>query len=133
MAFMQQSLSNDSMKLSKLKDYLTRCHPAKPDRDLKYFQTVKNKLREFPRWTDCSLRCYKDTMMGYGVFCYFTTYSKFRKTAYYRKLLNFARFWRSFKNNSTQACFSKNNRVHRRNAEMSYDIEHFLCKQPISL
>lgn len=35
-------LSNDSMKPSKLENHLRICHP---DTDLKYFQTLKEKIR----------------------------------------------------------------------------------------
>ncbi|CAH1983838.1 unnamed protein product [Acanthoscelides obtectus] len=34
-------LGNDAMKPSKLQDHLTRCHPDKTEKDLKYFQTQK--------------------------------------------------------------------------------------------
>ena len=40
--------SNDAMKPSKLEDNLRRCHPDKKDRDLKYFQTLKEKLQKRP-------------------------------------------------------------------------------------
>ncbi|GBP53071.1 SCAN domain-containing protein 3 [Eumeta japonica] len=41
-------LSNDSMKPSKLEDYLRRCHPDKIGKDLKYFQTLKKKYEKRP-------------------------------------------------------------------------------------
>ncbi|GBP14183.1 SCAN domain-containing protein 3 [Eumeta japonica] len=46
MPFMQQSLSNDSMKPLKLEDHLRRCHPDKIGKDLKYFQTLKEKYEK---------------------------------------------------------------------------------------
>lgn len=41
-------LSNDAMKPSKLQDHLRRCHPDKTCKDLKYFQTLKEKLQKRP-------------------------------------------------------------------------------------
>ncbi|CAG9792085.1 unnamed protein product [Diatraea saccharalis] len=41
-------LSNYSMKPSKLKDHLRRCHPDKIGKDLKYFQTLKEKYEKRP-------------------------------------------------------------------------------------
>lgn len=41
-------LSNDAMKPSKLEDHLRRCHPDKTGKDLKYFQTLKDKLQRRP-------------------------------------------------------------------------------------
>lgn len=41
-------LSNDSMKPSKLEDHLRRCHPDKISKDLKYFQTLKEKYEKRP-------------------------------------------------------------------------------------
>lgn len=41
-------LSNDSMKPSKLEDHLRRCHPDKIGKDLKYFQTLKEKYEKRP-------------------------------------------------------------------------------------
>ncbi|XP_068622860.1 zinc finger BED domain-containing protein 5-like [Battus philenor] len=41
-------LGNDAMKPSKLQDPLRRCHPAKTEKDLKYFQTLKDKLQKIP-------------------------------------------------------------------------------------
>lgn len=41
-------LGNDAMKPSKLQDHLRRCHPDKTDKDLKYFQTLKDKLQKRP-------------------------------------------------------------------------------------
>ncbi|GBP18753.1 Protein FAM200B [Eumeta japonica] len=39
-------LSNNSMKPSKLEDHLRRCHPDKIGKDLKYFQTLKEKYEK---------------------------------------------------------------------------------------
>ncbi|GBP60951.1 Protein FAM200B [Eumeta japonica] len=39
-------LSNDSMKPSKLEDHLRRCHSDKIGKDLKYFQTLKEKYKK---------------------------------------------------------------------------------------
>ncbi|CAH2009376.1 unnamed protein product [Acanthoscelides obtectus] len=36
------------MKPSKLQDHLRRCHPDKTEKDLKYFQTLKDKFQESP-------------------------------------------------------------------------------------
>lgn len=36
------------MKPSKLEDHLRRCHPDKIDKDLKYFQTLKEKYERRP-------------------------------------------------------------------------------------
>ncbi|CAH1970879.1 unnamed protein product [Acanthoscelides obtectus] len=36
------------MKPSKLQDHLRRCHPDKTEKDLKYFQTLKDKLQKRP-------------------------------------------------------------------------------------
>ncbi|KAJ8909724.1 hypothetical protein NQ315_016770 [Exocentrus adspersus] len=47
-AFYATVLSNDSMKPSKLEDHLKRCHPDKIDKDLKYFQTLKEKYEKSP-------------------------------------------------------------------------------------
>lgn len=41
-------LSNDSMKPSKLEDHLKRCHTDKIGKDLKYFQTLKEKYGKRP-------------------------------------------------------------------------------------
>ncbi|CAH1996338.1 unnamed protein product [Acanthoscelides obtectus] len=41
-------LSNDAMKPSKLQDHLRRCHPDKTEKDLKYFQTLKDKFQKRP-------------------------------------------------------------------------------------
>lgn len=41
-------LSNDSMKPSKLEDHLKRCHTDKMGKDLKYFQTLKEKYEKRP-------------------------------------------------------------------------------------
>ncbi|CAH1980084.1 unnamed protein product [Acanthoscelides obtectus] len=38
-------LGNDAMKPSKLQDHLRRCHPDKTEKDLKYFQTLKDKFQ----------------------------------------------------------------------------------------
>ncbi|CAH2013090.1 unnamed protein product [Acanthoscelides obtectus] len=39
---------NDAMKPSKLQDHLRRCHPDKTEKDLKYFQTLKDKFQKRP-------------------------------------------------------------------------------------
>ncbi|CAH2011683.1 unnamed protein product [Acanthoscelides obtectus] len=36
------------MKSSKLQDHLRRCHPDKTEKDLKYFQTLKDKFQKRP-------------------------------------------------------------------------------------
>ncbi|CAH1988051.1 unnamed protein product [Acanthoscelides obtectus] len=36
------------MKPSKLQDHLRRCHPDKTEKDLKYFQTLKDKFQKIP-------------------------------------------------------------------------------------
>ncbi|CAH1957660.1 unnamed protein product [Acanthoscelides obtectus] len=36
------------MKPSKLQDHLRRCHPDKTEKDLKYFQTLKDKFQKRP-------------------------------------------------------------------------------------
>ncbi|GBP18407.1 Protein FAM200B [Eumeta japonica] len=41
-------LSNDSMKPSKLEDHLRRCNLDKISKDLKYFQTLKEKYEKRP-------------------------------------------------------------------------------------
>ncbi|CAH1981926.1 unnamed protein product [Acanthoscelides obtectus] len=41
-------LGNDAMKPSKLQDHLRRCHPDKTEKDLKYFQTLKDKFQKRP-------------------------------------------------------------------------------------
>ncbi|CAH1991950.1 unnamed protein product [Acanthoscelides obtectus] len=41
-------LGNDAMKPSKLQDHLRRCHPDKTEKDLKYFQTLKDKFEKRP-------------------------------------------------------------------------------------
>ncbi|CAH2003222.1 unnamed protein product [Acanthoscelides obtectus] len=41
-------LSNDAIKPSKLHDHLRRCHPDKTEKDLKYFQTLKDKFQKRP-------------------------------------------------------------------------------------
>jgi len=41
-------LSNDAMKPSKLEDHLKRCHPEKTRKELKYFQTLKEKFQKRP-------------------------------------------------------------------------------------
>ncbi|CAH1954829.1 unnamed protein product [Acanthoscelides obtectus] len=44
----KQVLGNDAMKPSKLQDHLRRCHPDKTEKDLKYFQTLKDKFQKRP-------------------------------------------------------------------------------------
>ncbi|CAH1985764.1 unnamed protein product [Acanthoscelides obtectus] len=69
------------MKPSKLQDHLRRCHPDKTEKDLKFFQTLKDKyFRRGLYWTECSLRRHKEIMV-----CGRLTYSKIRKTTYYRR------------------------------------------------
>ncbi|GBP51759.1 Protein FAM200B [Eumeta japonica] len=46
--FRNKVLSNDSMKPSKLEDHLKRCHTDKMGKDLKYFQTLKEKYEKRP-------------------------------------------------------------------------------------
>ncbi|CAH2000650.1 unnamed protein product [Acanthoscelides obtectus] len=41
-------LGNDAMKPSKLQDHLRRCRPDKTEKDLKYFQTLKDKFLKRP-------------------------------------------------------------------------------------
>ncbi|CAH2000628.1 unnamed protein product [Acanthoscelides obtectus] len=41
-------LGNDAMKPSKLQVHLRRCHPNKTEKDLKYFQTLKDKFQKRP-------------------------------------------------------------------------------------
>ncbi|CAH1977756.1 unnamed protein product [Acanthoscelides obtectus] len=41
-------LGNDAMKPSKLQDHQRRCHPDKTEKDLKYFQTLKDKFQRRP-------------------------------------------------------------------------------------
>ncbi|KAJ8957260.1 hypothetical protein NQ318_007824 [Aromia moschata] len=36
------------MERSKLEDHLRRCHPYKIDKDLKYFQILKDKVQKRP-------------------------------------------------------------------------------------
>ncbi|CAH2006587.1 unnamed protein product [Acanthoscelides obtectus] len=36
------------MKPAKLQDHLRRCHPDKTEKDLKYFQTLKDKSQKRP-------------------------------------------------------------------------------------
>jgi hypothetical protein len=43
-----KTLGNDAMKPSKLQDHLKRCHPDYVDKDLKFFQGLKEKLRNRP-------------------------------------------------------------------------------------
>ncbi|CAH1957789.1 unnamed protein product [Acanthoscelides obtectus] len=44
-------LGNDAMKPSNLQDHLRRCHPDKTDKDLKYFQTLKEMMMVCGRLT----------------------------------------------------------------------------------
>ncbi|KAJ8946519.1 hypothetical protein NQ318_004655 [Aromia moschata] len=41
-------LRNDAMKPSELEDHLSRCHPDNISKDLKYFQTLNDKVQKRP-------------------------------------------------------------------------------------
>lgn len=49
---MYKVLSNDSMKPSKLENHLRKCHPDKMEKDLKYFQLLRDELRRRPKLDD---------------------------------------------------------------------------------
>lgn len=73
-------LSNDAMKPSKLEDHLKRCHPEKTRKELKYFQTLKEKFQKRPTMDSMFAACHVKKRRRWlaGVLQYLTTHSKIR-------------------------------------------------------
>ncbi|CAH1987981.1 unnamed protein product [Acanthoscelides obtectus] len=81
-------LGNDDMKPSKLQDHLRRYHPDKTEKDLKYFQTLKDKFQKRPTldrmFASTSQRNDDGLRASYNISLLIA------KTAYYRREVNFA-------------------------------------------
>ncbi|KAF2886154.1 hypothetical protein ILUMI_20019 [Ignelater luminosus] len=128
-------LSNDAMKPSKLEDHLRRCHPDKTDKNLKYFQTLKDKLQKRPTvdrmFASTSQRNDDGLRASYNISLLIAKSGKphtigeklilpaveeLLKTVLHKPASDIIK----------RICLS-NNTVQRRIDEMCYDIESFLC------
>lgn len=83
-------LGNDAMKPSKLQDHLRRCHLDKTEKDLKYFQTLKDKLQKRPTLDRMFASTSQRNDDGLGASYNISLLYKIRKTAYYRIEVYFA-------------------------------------------
>ena len=127
--------SNDAMKPSKLEDHLRRCHPDKTDKDLKYFQTLKENFQKRPTLDKMFTSTPQRNDDGLPVSCniplliaksgklhtigeqfILPTVEEVLKTVLHKPAFDIIK----------KISLSKNS-VQRRIYEMSYDIESFLC------
>ncbi|CAH1983265.1 unnamed protein product [Acanthoscelides obtectus] len=117
-------LGNDAMKPSKLQDHRRRCHPDKTEKDLKYFQTLKDKFQKRPTLDRISLRRHKEMMMVCGRL---TISPKSGKPHTIGEKLILPAVEEVLKTVLHKPASDIINTVERRIDEMSSDIESFLC------
>ncbi|GFY33869.1 SCAN domain-containing protein 3 [Trichonephila clavipes] len=125
-------LSNDAMKPSKLEDHLRRCHLDKRSKDLKYFQTLKEKLQK-RRTMD---RMFASTSQGddNGLQASYNISLLIAKSHIIGEELIFPAVEKVLKTVIPKSASDiirriplSNNTVQRRIDEMSQDVESFLC------
>ncbi|CAH1955944.1 unnamed protein product [Acanthoscelides obtectus] len=119
-------LGNDAMKPSKLQNHLRRCHPDKTEKDLKYFQTLKDKFQKRPtldrmfastsQRNDDGLRHNSGKPHTIGEKLILPAVEEVLKTGLHKPASDI-----------TKRIPLSNNTVERRIDEMSSDIESFLC------
>ncbi|CAH2005764.1 unnamed protein product [Acanthoscelides obtectus] len=100
-------LGNDAMKPFKLQDHLRRCHPDKTEKDLKYFQTLKDKFQKRPTLD----RMFASTSQRNN-----DAVEEVLKTVLHKPASDIIKRI-SLSNNTVEIRFD----------EMSFDIESFLC------
>ncbi|XP_056647403.1 SCAN domain-containing protein 3-like [Diorhabda sublineata] len=128
--------SNDAMKPSKLEDHLRRCHPDKLDKDLKYFQTLKENLQKRPTldkmFTLTSQRNDDGFRASYNISLLIAKSGKPHTIGEQLILPAVEEVIKTVLHKPAFDIIKKiplsNNSVQRRIDEMSDDIENFLCK-----
>ncbi|XP_056636253.1 SCAN domain-containing protein 3-like [Diorhabda sublineata] len=127
--------SNDAMKPSKLEDHLRRCHPDKLDKDLKYFQTLKENLQKRPTldkmFTLTSQRNDDGFRASYNISLLIAKSGKPHTIGEQLILPAVEEVIKTVLHKPAFDIIKKiplsNNSVQRRIDEMSDDIENFLC------
>lgn len=128
--------SNDAMKPSKLEDHLRRSHPDKLDKDLKYFQTLKENLQKRPTldkmFTLTSQRNDDGLRASYNISLLIAKSGKPHTIGEQLILPAVEEVIKTVLHKPAFDIIKKiplsNNSVQRRIDEMSDDIENFLCK-----
>ncbi|XP_056647440.1 SCAN domain-containing protein 3-like [Diorhabda sublineata] len=128
--------SNDAMKPSKLEDHLRRCHPDKLDKDLKYFQTLKENLQKRSTldkmFTLTSQRNDGGFRASYNISLLIAKSGKPHTIGEQLILPAVEEVIKTVLHKPAFDIIKKiplsNNSVQRRIDEMSDDIENFLCK-----
>jgi hypothetical protein len=128
-------LSNAAMKPSKLEDHLRRCHPDKTDKDLKYFQTLKEKLQKKPMldkmFASTSQRNDDGLRASYNISLLIAKSGKPHTIGEELILPAVEEVLKTILHKPASDIIKRislsNNTVQRRIDEMSYDIESFLC------
>jgi len=125
-------LNNDSTKPSKREDHLRRCHPDKIGKDLKYFQTLKEKYEKRPTMHSMFASTSESNEDGlrasYNIVLHI---AKSRKRHTIGEELILPAVEEVLRTVLHKSPFDKislsNNTVQRRIDEMSSDIENSLC------
>ncbi|CAH2013147.1 unnamed protein product [Acanthoscelides obtectus] len=124
-------LGNDAMKPSKLQDHLRRCHPDKTEKDLKYFQILKNKFQKRPPLDRMFARRHKEMMMVCGRLTISPKSGKPHTIGEKLILPAVEEVLKTVLHKPASDIIKRiplsNNTVERRIDEMSSDIESFLC------
>ncbi|GBP24943.1 SCAN domain-containing protein 3 [Eumeta japonica] len=128
-------LSNDSMKPSKLEDHLKRCHSDKISKDLKYFQTLKEKYEKRPTmhsmFASTSQSNDDDLRASYNISLLIAKSGKPHTIGEQLILPAVEEVLKTVLHISPFDALNRiplsNNTVQRRIDEMSSDIESFLC------
>uniref|UniRef100_A0A2C9M3T7 DUF4371 domain-containing protein n=1 Tax=Biomphalaria glabrata TaxID=6526 RepID=A0A2C9M3T7_BIOGL len=129
-------LCNDAMKPSKLENHLKRCHPDKIDKDLKYFQTLKDRSQNRPTvdkmFTSTSQREDDGLRASYNISLLIAKSGKPHTVGEKLILPAVAEVLQTVLHKPASDIIKRiplsNNTVQRRIDEMSYDTESFLCK-----
>ncbi|XP_055872483.1 zinc finger BED domain-containing protein 5-like [Biomphalaria glabrata] len=129
-------LCNDAMKPSKLENHLKRCHPDKIDKDLKYFQTLKDRSQNRPTvdkmFTSTSQREDDSLRASYNISLLIAKSGKPDIVGEKLILPAVAEVLQTVLHKPASDIIKRiplsNNTVQRPIDEMSYDTENFLCK-----
>lgn len=124
-------LANDAMKPSKLQDHLRRCHPDETDKDLKYFQTLKDKLQKDRMFASTSQRNDDGLRASYNTSLLIAKSGKSHTIGEKLILPVVEEVLKIVLHKPASDIIKRiplsNNTVERRIDEMSSDIESFLC------
>ncbi|CAH1963203.1 unnamed protein product [Acanthoscelides obtectus] len=122
------------MKPSKLQDHLRRCHPDKTEKDLKYFQTLKDKFQKGPtldRMFASTSQRNNGLRASYNISLLIAKSGKPHTIGEKLILLAVEEVLKTVLHKPASDIIKRiplsNNTVERRIDEMSSDIESFLC------